>query len=68
MSHPANKHARVDTGRNKSRSRVHGKQDPRRFRNTTKLCSCYMCGNPRKYFEDITMQEKRQLSKEATML
>ena len=22
-------------------------------------CSCYMCGNPRKYFNDNTMQEKK---------
>lgn len=21
-------------------------------------CSCYMCGNPRKYFDEITYQEK----------
>lgn len=24
-----------------------------------KKCSCYMCGNPRKYWKDKTMQEKR---------
>lgn len=22
-------------------------------------CSCYMCGNPRKFFNEITMQEKK---------
>lgn len=22
-------------------------------------CSCYMCGNPRKYYDDITIQEKK---------
>jgi len=22
-------------------------------------CSCWMCGNPRKYFNDDTMQEKK---------
>ena len=26
---------------------------------TPKLCSCYMCGNPRKYFNERTMQEKK---------
>ncbi len=27
-------------------------------------CSCYMCGNPRKWFNEISIQEKRQLAKE----
>lgn len=26
--------------------------------NTPKPCSCWMCGNPRKYFKEITRQEK----------
>ena len=25
-----------------------------------KSCSCYMCGNPRRYWKDKTMQEKKQ--------
>jgi len=28
-------------------------------RNTTKLCSCSMCGNPRKYLNELTLQEKK---------
>jgi len=24
-----------------------------------KPCSCYMCGNPRKHFGDVTMREKK---------
>lgn len=24
------------------------------------MCSCHMCGNPRKYFGEKTMQERRQ--------
>lgn len=24
-----------------------------------KLCSCYACGNPRRHFDEKTMQEKR---------
>ena len=24
-----------------------------------KCCSCYMCGNPRKYYKELTMQELR---------
>ncbi len=27
-------------------------------------CSCYCCGNPRKWFLEISTQEKRQLAKE----
>ena len=25
--------------------------------NTATLCSCWMCGNPRKYFGEVTRQE-----------
>lgn len=25
-----------------------------------KNCSCWMCGNPRKYFKEKTMQEKKE--------
>ena len=32
-------------------------------RNTTKLCSCEMCGNPRKYYREITLQEKKFFEK-----
>lgn len=27
--------------------------------NTPTPCSCYMCGNPRKYFNEKTVQERR---------
>jgi rubredoxin len=27
-------------------------------------CSCYMCGNPRKYYGDTTIQEKKALLSE----
>lgn len=26
---------------------------------TAKICSCYICGNPRKFFKEKTIQEKR---------
>lgn len=29
--------------------------------NTKAICSCVMCGNSRKYFGEITIQEKRHL-------
>jgi hypothetical protein len=25
----------------------------------SKACSCYMCGNPRKYFNELTIQERK---------
>ena len=28
-------------------------------RHTTTLCSCPMCGNPRKFFKEKTLQEKK---------
>lgn len=28
------------------------------FKKVRKPCSCYMCGNPRKWFKEITYQEK----------
>jgi hypothetical protein len=28
-------------------------------RNTTKLCSCNLCGNPRKWYKDKSLQEKK---------
>ena len=27
-------------------------------------CSCYMCGNPRRYFNELTIQERRQFQKD----
>ena len=32
-----------------------------RWSNNLKKCSCWMCGNPRKYEGLITIQEQRQL-------
>lgn len=33
----------------------------KRMAETRKSCSCYMCGNPRKHWNDMTIQEKREL-------
>ena len=30
---------------------------------TRKMCSCFMCGNPRKYFNEKTVKERRQEQK-----
>lgn len=45
----------------KQRSHACWKTDPRNaglFANHGKVCSCWLCGNPRKQ-GDLTMQEKR---------
>lgn len=31
---------------------------------TPARCSCYMCGNPRKYFNKRTLQEEREMQEE----
>ncbi len=30
-----------------------------KWAHTRPVCSCWMCGNPRKYFGEITIQEQR---------
>lgn len=30
---------------------------------TPKPCSCFMCGNPRKFFKESTIQEKKSILK-----
>lgn len=72
MSHPSNKKERFDIGKRKGKNR--GEQYfrncndiPEEFqeknnklrRDTTKLCSCPLCGNPRKYFDEKTPQERK---------
>lgn len=31
-----------------------------RIHNHLALCSCHLCGNPRKHWNELTIQEKRQ--------
>jgi len=73
MSHPCNKRERFLIGDREGRRRSKGRcnfrtvkerqkyQDAfrKRYRNTTKLCSCEMCGNPRRLRGELTMQERR---------
>lgn len=73
MPHPRNRRERFLIGQRKGEKRAravgHGFSEPPsgpwfmttsvRLRKTTKLCSCYMCGNPRKFYKELTMQEKR---------
>jgi hypothetical protein len=35
---------------------------------TPAVCSCWMCGNPRKYFKEVTIQEKKFKDVEAEFL
>jgi len=43
--------------------RIHGKingfRHPEHLADHMALCSCHMCGNPRKHFNEKTMQEKK---------
>lgn len=78
MSHPKNKRERFLVGVKKSKLRVmnflsYREKDKhpelilkleRHHRNTTKICSCMMCGNPRKYYKEKTFQETKFEQKE----
>lgn len=35
---------------------------------TSCRCSCWMCGNPRKYFHEVTRQEKKLLAYAASFI
>lgn len=69
MAHPKDKRERFLKGKRKGNSRAKDfwnelSEDNRTtmsrvHRNTTKVCSCFMCGNPRKFFNEKTIQEKR---------
>lgn len=73
MSHPISKLNRFQKGVVKSKKRVslfynHMKKEERlyyvkkhacRYRNLTKKCSKFCCGNPRKFVGDLTIQEIR---------
>jgi len=74
--HPKNKHHRIKIGIKKGIKRAKGlsANDPnaswvdktsKLLRNTTKLCSCSMCGNPRhnKWSKAITIQEIKNQDK-----
>lgn len=74
MSHPRNKRERFLIGKHKGEKRAEGLlesrtcrwfvETSRALRNTTSLCSCHMCGNPRhsvysKGDTRLTMQERK---------
>lgn len=74
MSHPVNRRDRFQKGVIKSKKRVsnfytHMSKEDRillkeknthRYRKVTKFCSAPgCCGNPRRYFGDLPMQEKK---------
>jgi hypothetical protein len=42
------------------------RDDPRRvgqMAHARKLCSCWMCGNPRRYFNEPTLRERREAAR-----
>lgn len=76
MTHPTNRDERLRIGKTKARRRVTylwvsdiwTKDERERYilewekhyRTKTKACSCYMCGNPRKHFNEKSMQERKR--------
>ena len=47
----------------KKRQRLFGRES-KAFSTTSTPCSCFMCGNPRKFFKEPTLQEKIAAEKE----
>lgn len=43
----------------KARKVYHWNDEPERLANHLKVCSCPMCGNPRKWFNEKTLQERK---------
>jgi len=77
MPHPRNQRERLLTRKRKGQLRTEGiashfdsstqnwfDRTCRSLRKTTKTCFCPMCGNPRKFFNEITMQERKEREKE----
>jgi hypothetical protein len=78
--HPKNKYERKQVGKRKGRKRISTTQLPDNWSieekeqwteksigihtDCTKLYSCPNCGNPRKYFNGTTIQEKRRIDSE----
>ena len=66
MSHPKNKRERFEIGKRKGWKRIqnwNGSKDnliiwSQQRRNTTKICSCSICGNARKYYGKTTQEQK----------
>jgi len=72
MSHPKNRRDRFLIGKKLGEKRAEGywgscpditQENMERAaylrRDTTKLCSCVMCGNARRLLKELTMQEKK---------
>lgn len=78
--HPKNKYERKQVGKRKGKKRISTTWLPDNWsiekkekwtekttgllKDCTKLCSCPACGNPRKHFNELTLQEKRRLDSE----
>ena len=59
---------RRDLIRMKAKARrlnVSGGVDRARHADYLAVCSCWMCGNPRRFFGETTIQEKRAFSADA---
>jgi len=72
MSRPQSKADRIAVGKTKGKKRAVGLMGAKakadviehwghRLKDTSKMCSCAMCGNPRRKFKEKTIQEKKHL-------
>lgn len=53
---------RVDLKRMKAKAvRLYGRKVSEKLADHLAACSCWMCGNPRKWHGELTMQERRFL-------
>ena len=61
MSEPKRARRRRDLDRMKVKARRLYPDQPRaaRYADHLAVCSCYACGNPRRYWRELTAQEKR---------
>lgn len=68
MGHSARR--RNDQSRMKAKARkVYWYNKPgggEKLANHLKACSCWMCGNPRRYFGELTIQERRAFATRTT--
>lgn len=62
MSKRAERRHHAERLRAKRKNYLGGNNDDKRLGklvHTATACSCYMCGNPRRHFNERTIQEKR---------
>lgn len=65
MSSKENRRHRKQRMKAKARKVYWYNTNPEKLADNMCCCSCSGCGNPRRHFKEITIQEKKQLEKES---